>query len=913
MDADKLDNKQIYKMIQDMLSHDKVMARCVLGKNQSILEDYEDFKDLSPLSLWLIEWMGDLLTLAGAFLYSKFNQWRSETGAHPAEKEQPNALYLKRLLEGVQNTDEYFDQASSGLRVLRVLDGLYDSFDMNFLVIKYLIINSQIEAGFNFQEDDDDRCGLSQLIGFPNEKSFRVTCNPAKEFRKRGQNLAAAFNFISIYRSDPNRKRNFDIAEVYPSSDIKCAFAAVFQTMEFMKRIRLDIDSEGNVNFIETTADGGEKKIHSHGVVRVFETKDEKCTGVYKSGMDLPKNFIINFYLLERIEYIQDNAAINAAVSFLYQSFNENDSISVYFSEKEGLVPEGCDPEDGGFTIASEKPAVEYFKRISGYLPGTRSVSSFFRGMITTHYRYHNVLAPSIVDAIDEDHGAKIRVLKQYVKNDETPFKEAMEPTFKTLEFALTEIFDNDWKIKIDRLCDYISSDAYGSRRIIDWDTLIARILIYEGPSEIIRTVLLPDNVSDNMPPDAHDKAYHEIKKIVYRVDDKKQIEKVCDQIIAGLEMRYIDNIFEAKDVSQSQKKRYDGEYKDKIDEIKTLFPGDYAVKMECKYLAQSYIDTIVKELTAIEKKDDLGANNKFAENSIQDTLEVLENYKQAKSSLYASNAFLRTIKAFLSFYAGIFKSCRSRMSYEFEKSATILSPEKIRERQDKIEDEFFKGVYEKAAALSGLFCKENAVELALRQLWEFAASTDDVRYYYAVLARAPINSKKLANIFRINDNGKGTIIFNPDERQKIDFETAENDGKIIEYLGNIIRFLAYGGDDDQYEKNNRERNLDKSNYTGYKEYAKKVIYPQIVTFAKHREDCDANDCLIMDHSGAFAQWHEGEVQILTEFKYIINHSYYAMPNLNRIETEWWVDPILVSCYKFDEEVRKASSGVNAK
>jgi hypothetical protein len=876
------DSAELYKLVKDLLSHDKVMARCVLGRNQNILKDDEEFENCREQSFLLIKWMGNLITLAGTFLYSKFNMWRSEIGAHPTDKTRPNALYLKRLLAGVQSTDAYFDQASSGLRVLRVLDGVYDNFDMNFLVIKYIIINSQIEAGFHYQDGEDKR-GLAQFIGFPYEDSLRAVCNPAKKFKKKGCNLAAAFNFISVCRNDPKLKNTFD-TDKYKTSDIECAFEDVFRTMEFMKRVRLDIDGEGNVNFLETEASGKEKYIPSHGVARIFETKKGKCAGVYKSGMNLPKDFTIDFYLLERIEYFSDSAAINAAISFSYQAFDESDSALVYFSEKDGLMPEDCD-----FEITKEKSVVDCFKRISGYLPGTRTASSFFRGMITTHYRYHNVLAPSIVDAIDEDRDAKTRILREFVRIDETPFKEALEPTFKTLEFALGETFPNDWKGKIDKLCDYILSDEYRFRRIIDWDTLMARILIYEGPSEIAKTVLL------------HEKAYHTTR-------DREQIEKVCDQIIAGLEMRYIDDIFDACAVSQKQKDNY-AIFKPRIDNLKKLFPGDYAAKMECKALAQSYIDTIVSTLTKIDKKDDTVTNSKFAENSIQDTLEILETYKSEKNSINVDNAFLRTVKSFLSFYAGIFKSCRSRMSYEFEKSATILSPNEIEKWQYKIEDEFFLGVAEKAAELTKKFKAENAVKLAIKEIFDFANMTaDDERYYYAVLARTPINTAKLVRIFSVD--GNQNIIFTGRGGEIIDFDQAVENRLLIEYLENIVRFLA---GEDINESTHKEMNYDKSNYTGYKEYAKKVIYPQIVTFAKHREDCDANDCLIMDHTGAFADWHDGEVQILTEFKFAINHSYYVMPNLNRIETEWWVDPILISCYKFDEEVRKASAEVDVK
>jgi len=881
-----LTSECLHKLARDLLSHDKVMARCVFGVYLRALDDLEEFDDLRVDKLPLIEWMGNLITIAGVFLYSKFNQWRSETVENLADKKQPNALYLKRLLSGIQSTDTYFDHASSGLRVLRVLDGLYDSFDMNFLVIKYLIINLQIEAGFNYSKDDEQH-GLSQLIGFPHEKSLRFTCNPEKKrFNVKGCNLAAAFNFISVCRNDPLLKNTIQ-TEQYKIDDIECAFEDVFKTMEFMKRVKLDIDGEGNVNFIETTADGREKHIPSFGVAKVFETKKNKYSGVYKSGMNLPKNFIIGFYLLERIEYFFDPNTINAAISFSYQAFDETDSVQVYFSEKDGFVPEDCK-----FEITREKSAVECFKKISGYLPYTRSASSFFRGMITTHYRYHNMLAPSIVDAIDQDKEAKIRILQEFVKNNEVAFKEALGHAFNTLHFAFGEVFPNNWKGtnkekgKIDKLCDCIKTDDFHFRYLIDWDTLIARILIYEGPSEILKTILL------------HDK-----------IHETKDIEKFCDQIIAGLEMRYIDNIFDACTVSQKQKDNF-AFFKPNIDNFKKLFP-EHAAKMECKALAQSYIDTIVNELTKIDKKDSGAANNKFAENSIQDTLEIIKTCKSEKNSINADKAFLQTIKVFLSFYAGIYKSCRSRMSYEFEKSASILSPKEIERWQIKIEEEFFLGVTEKAKELSEMFNKENAVEQALKELWNFAVPPDDERYneryYYVVLARAPINSEKLSKIYKkINEN----IIFTENRGEDIDFEQAVENGTITEYLEKILLFLA---GDDLSDSKTKEKDCDKSNYTGYKEYAKKVVYPQIVTYAKHREDCDANDCLIMDHTGAFAGWHDGEVQILTEFKFKINHSYYVMPNLNRIETEWWVDPILISCYEFDEEVRKASASEDAK
>ena len=874
------DKELLHKRLQDVLAHDELMARCVLEHDQKVLNNYKKFDDKRAKTLPLIKWMGNLITLAGTFLYAKFNQWRVGTGANPENKEWPNALYLERLLSGVQGTKACFEQASSGLRVLRVLDGLYDSFDMNFHVIKYLIINSQIEVGYNYKNGK----GLSKLMGFPHDEYFRIVCDPDDDdsegrFGKEGQNLAAAFNFISRYRSDPNII--VGSTKDYPPCDIEWVFNDVFKTMKFMQHVKLDIGSEGNVNFKETV--GGElRDIPSHGVVRVLK-KDENrtCVGVCNSGEELLKDFTTSFYFLEKMEYISKSDTLNAAVSFLYQSFDERDTGIAYFSEKDGLALEDFD-----LVLDREESAAECFKRVSGYLPGIRSVSPFFRGMVTAHYRYHNILAASIVDAIDKDHDdAKNRILQKFVKKDKFSFEETLRQAFKTLESAFGEKFENDkkeesdeWEYNIDKLCDYISKEKYKFRTIIDWDTLMARILIYDGPSEILKAVLLSD-------------------KDKYEIRDKGDIENTCRLIIAGLEMRYIDKIFEASEVAENQGKSYE-HIKGKLAGLRNFYPDDITfIKVECKALAQSYIDAVINELTRIKQNDTERIKNKFAENSIQDTLEVLKMYKGTRNTK-AYKAFIEIVKVFLSFYAGIRESCRSRMSYEFEKSMSILLPGEIEKRQSDISKEFSDGVKKKAAELSKLFkdvLKEtDAVKLALNKLWEFAEMpSDEVRYYNAVLARAPINKKKLAYVFHVDDE---KIMLRCDGGE-IDFEKANANCRIIECLENIVRFLA-GEDISEINKN-----YDKNNYTVYKEYARKVVYPQIVTFVKPRE-------VIMDHNGAFAVWRNGEVQILTEFKYDIDQSYYALPNMNRIEADWWVDPILVLCSDFDEKIRNASTKV---
>jgi len=880
--------QELFEKMQKVLSHDPLMARCVLDGNTRALESLGRFRDCLKKAVFPLEWMGRLATLAGIFLFSKFSKWRKETGSNPTGKDLPNALFLKRLFSGLSDAREYFIKPSTALRVLRVMDGLYDSFDMSFFVIKYIIINSQIEAGYN------KKAGLSKLLGFPQEKSFLVSCDHKDYFSvpELSRNLSGAFNWISACRSDPNLDQT--MSTKYPPDKIKLAFEDIFDALSFMARVKLDIDSEGIVNFIETCPHKKEEKIPSNGVIRLFEKVDETYFSCSEIAEDKEN---IDFFMLEKMEVLKNEATVNSGIKFAYRSFSEKESLTAYFIEKEPYDIKDFKVQPLDLKVNRQKSAMEFYKRVSGYYPVTHTASSFYRGMLTTHYRYHNILAPAIVDALCDSRDAKVRILKTLVVKDEKHFFEMLEPVFKALQFSNTSEL-NDWqnldfKDKIDKLCAYIENDDYRHRRIVDWDTLIMRVLIYDGPTEVIRTLLLDDNKS-------------------YSIDYKDTIKSICNHIIAGLEMRYIDEIFDAREVSNNQKENYKRVFKPKIDRYKELFPGQ-AAKIECKALVQSYIDTIVEKLTNIERadKNEQVADNVFAENNILDAIEIMENNKTSKNFKVTERAFLQSIISFLAFYDGLNSACQHRMNYEFEKSSKILSQKEIESFKKEIESEFLVSVESKASELFLAFSKVKggAIELALKELWAFAnMSYEDTKRYNALLARPPISRARLEKIFF--EDAMGELMFIDERDEKLTFEEVyEDDSLLVSFLEKILRFLQ--GEDVLARRQSQVRIPDKSDYGGYKEHAKTVIYPQVVTFSKHKEDGDSNDCLIMDHTGAFAPWHDGEVQILTEFKYTLNYAYYVLPNINRIETEWWVDPFLISCKNFDAKIKQGRDKAN--
>ena len=887
----------LYQRVCDLLSHDAAVARCVLGKDKGILNDKKRFKECLKDPFRPINWMGGLFTLAAQFLYAKFNAWRMEKGSNPNSKEMPNILYLNRMLTGILDVKEYFDKTSSAVRTLRVLDGLYDMFDMDFLVVKYIITNSQMDAGFNFNSQKIKRKGLSKLMGFPDEESFVQTCDINNDYEVTGKNLAEAFNYVLVCRSDPGLAAAAGSMKHDPVR-VGAALGDVVDALDFIRRIRIKAEKNGDAVFAESTK-GGVREVPSYGSVRIFRKSGDKFKA-FEPKENFADDPSVEFFHLEHVDHLIDNASASAALGLKYQSFDDSTSLSVFAAERKEFAP----AEDYELSVILDRSATDLFRLISGYLPGARAKTSFFRGMISAHYRYHSILAPAVVDAIDYDRDAKSRLLDTFARRNEPAFRQMLEPSFETWEFMYGKVLPETWEGKIDELCDFVKKSENKFRRLIDWDTFVGRILVYSGPTELIRTALL------------HDKESDQGGKSHYDERDKDRIDETCRQIIAGLEMRYIDAIFDAYTVWKRKDKVYEV-FGARIEHLKSLFPGDpYIIKLECKALAQSYIDAIVKTLTKIDEDDsktDKFRFNKFAENSIQDSLNILLNCcnKTDKFSKNAQQAFLRTAMAFLSFYEGVYECCRQRMSYEFEKTASILRPEEIEEYRWKLEESFIAGARREAVRLAKEFSGDNPVRNALAELWKFSDKTvkrteERAKYYFAMFGRPPVSHTGLAKIYEIHD---GAIFFK-DNGKNYDYSNIrENDPRNMMFLWKVVNFLAggeSGGDEDEY--------VDRSSHAAYKEHAKRVVYPQVVTFARHHMDGDSNDSLIMmDLGNAFSDWHEEEVRILTEFKYKIDRAYYALPNLNRIEKEWWVDPFLIPCYKFDKEIRDATGSMELK
>lgn len=79
-------------------------------------------------------------------------------------------------------------------------------------------------------------------------------------------------------------------------------------------------------------------------------------------------------------------------------------------------------------------------------------------------------------------------------------------------------------------------------------------------------------------------------------------------------------------------------------------------------------------------------------------------------------------------------------------------------------------------------------------------------------------------------------------------------------------------------------------------------IYPYVVRYVERSENRDGYN--INSFSVAFSEdVGEREIKILSEREYKINEKYYCIPNVTMSNSRWWIEPFLIECKRYEDEV----------
>lgn len=85
-------------------------------------------------------------------------------------------------------------------------------------------------------------------------------------------------------------------------------------------------------------------------------------------------------------------------------------------------------------------------------------------------------------------------------------------------------------------------------------------------------------------------------------------------------------------------------------------------------------------------------------------------------------------------------------------------------------------------------------------------------------------------------------------------------------------------------------------------------IFPYVVRYSERNENRDrCSVCqYIINTDGGF---EDTKIKMLTEYDYVMNELYYCIPNAESSTKNWWVSPLLISCRRFDELLLERGNG----
>ncbi len=512
----------------------------------------------------------------------------------------------------------------------------------------------------------------------------------------------------------------------------------------------------------------------------------------------------------------------------------------------------------------------DYYLEITGHIMGNRS-NAYGKGSILNYnYKYINKLALAIVDSIElnneRDYNDYRINLKELLLDNKTLFKEDLE------------------KGKLDD--DDDNNDDYDA---LNWDLVLTKLLTFETPTRVLKTLLKDENAS----------SLKMIKNIIVNLNLRLQDSFTIDEVV-------------------NTRDRLVNEVKKQLvifNQGKNLVNEDFKKKWE----NHIEIDASIKAL--VDVLSDVNSGNINTDKSVSmayncnifDKITLLsENnfrYLSGKASEIKSicdNALCEVIKVMLCFYAGIVGCVKERLGYETESFNKYLSNEIIAEWQDKIEKAMYDGIKQKAKEISKLkTAKEYLLELRKTASMAFKSDLNGISFNEAIKAILGRNILKIRQfekyVYFDRNNGDVYLIYKDNEREEtlsLDELDEENIDLYLKSVKALLKFFA--GINKEYSQIEKFRNM---------------AYPMIVTVSGNTINRDKNrlmkfsltlDDYTNNHTttnieNAPVAQRLNEVNISTEFDYQINEKFYCLPNIDRITNQFWADPILIQCEKFNK------------
>lgn len=241
------------------------------------------------------------------------------------------------------------------------------------------------------------------------------------------------------------------------------------------------------------------------------------------------------------------------------------------------------------------------------------------------------------------------------------------------------------------------------------------------------------------------------------------------------------------------------------------------------------------------------------------------------------------TLKHLMCFYEGVVGYGQKKSAFDNTFRHCSPNDKDIKEWQISLSKAFFDHAQDKAKELSANPTADTAAALALLQEFiDFCTECSP-----AGSASRSANLSTALGRFEILDTGRFTRLV----RQLTPVEdtiTGESADRWVEVVLNILKFFKTGSTPDMRME---------GELLG-------AIYPYTAVFTRDRENLDGYQTITFSLDTHRDVTKGYEINVLTEFTYRHREVFYCLPHVNRANTKWWVDPLLVDFRNFNDSLR---------
>lgn len=746
-------------------------------------------------------------------------------------------------------------QYNSDERVMVMLKDLYHHHDLNEDIMQFIILNTQIALAKNssiFGEGSTRRRG----IGIESKLAIKGNSLDRRQYVNQGYVLgynlvdcmskARIYSKLMVLNDGGGATSGARFIEKENPEELIVNLKTLLNAISFFEKISLTYsnnDDKGIVEFVH-----GHSKYVTNGILKI---KTDTNALLYLKGIRYNKE---NNYLI-----------------LIYNTINEDQKVTYYVKEKGSKTDFSTKKTSGGII---EVDSVEnYYLALTGHILQHRNNDNGLAGLISYNYKYINKLALAIVDSIEDEeyercHGNLISLMKE---NSDVFVEELHKGKM------------ND---------GIIGNEEY---ELLNWDLALIKLLTYESPSRVLK-VLFKDATSNDI--------------------------KIINNIIINLKLRLPNSFDIEKTISLREeiKNRIMSQLPIFNEEGRSLVDSRYLHTWEDKITVDASINALVTVLAqnSEDNRQTLTKENIYS-NSIYDKISILENLHPLSpadndaAKRVCDEMLQDAIKKYLCFYEGIYYCATTRLKYENETFNNCLTDLKLKQFQDEIEKKFIEGVYEKAKQLKSLSTPSQYL-LEIKELHQRCLKENNVDDYTdfgksirVILGHLPIIYDRFTDLVEFHPDGRVSFrVVDNHKQYPLYLDDKEN---IHDYINSVRKLLLF-----------LSGNADKLVSTPSIDRFRNMIYPATATFSGNRVNREQmallQFTLILDDNivNVTSNYDDNrplrkinEVSISTEFTYQINEQFYCLPNVSRITDYLWADPILISCDKFNREIRRAN------